>query len=325
MLVAGGRIGSVLAMSDDPPNDPRTQALVDALIEQEAPTGRTLAVLALRGGQVVAEGYAPTAGPETTLISWSMAKSVTHALIGLLVGDGLIDVDDAAPVPEWRDDARASITIQQLLNMRSGLRFVEDYVDDTVSDCIEMLFASGKDDVAAYAAALPLEHQPGEVFSYSSGTTNILCRAAGQLVGGGEDGMRAYLQARLFGPLGMTSADPRFDAAGTFIGSSFLYCTARDFAAFGELYRTGGGGLLPAGWTDHAWVPTPTPPTERHGYGAHWWRWDHIRGLCAQGYEGQRILIVPERELTLVRLGKTVADDGPALDDYLSEIAESVG
>jgi CubicO group peptidase (beta-lactamase class C family) len=290
--------------------------------------GRTLALLVLVDGVAVAEYLAPEVSETTTLISWSMAKSVIHAVFGMLVADGVIEPDSLAPVSEWQGDSRREITIQHLLNMRSGLLFNEDYVDATTSHCIEMLFGEGQPDTAAYASALPLIHDPGEVFNYSSGTTNILSRIAGDLIGGGEHGMRAYLSDRLFGPLGMTSASPRFDDAGTFIGSSFLYASVRDFAAFGELYRTDGVAngiqLISPEWIQHASSPTPVPESEAHGYGAHWWLWPEYRGFAAHGYEGQRILVAPDRGLTLVRLGKTPELQGPAMEGYLRRIVELI-
>ena len=109
----------------------------------------TLAEVVVHRGEVVHELYGPGTEPATTLISWSTAKSVTHALAGIAVRDGLLDLDAPAPVPEWASYARRTITLRHLLNMRSGLRFVEDYVDDSISHCIDMLFGSGKDDVAA--------------------------------------------------------------------------------------------------------------------------------------------------------------------------------
>jgi CubicO group peptidase (beta-lactamase class C family) len=208
-------------------------ATLDRLFAQPPELGLTLAVVAVHGGRVVAERYGPEVDAGTRLISWSTAKSVTAAAAGLLIGDGLLHLDEPVDVPEWRRDERARITMRHLLAMTPGLRFVEDYVDDTVSHCIDMLFGAGKDDVAAYAAALPLDHEPGTFWNYSSGTTNIVCRLLGAAVGGGEAGMRSFLDRRLFGPLGMASADPGFDAAGTFIGSSFLHATALDFARFG--------------------------------------------------------------------------------------------
>lgn len=290
----------------------------------------TLAELVVRRGELVHEHYDAGAEPGTTLISWSTAKSVTHALVGIAVRRGMLELDAPAPVPEWAGDERQAITLRQLLNMRSGLRFVEDYVDDSISHCIDMLFGSGKDDVAGYAAALPLEHPPGSVFNYSSGTTNIIARAIGQAVGGGEPGMRAFMDDELFGPLGMTSADPRFDAAGTFIGSSFLYCTARDFARFGELYLADGvwqgRRILPEGWVDFARTPVPVPADEEFGYGAHWWLWDShgFPGtFAAHGYEGQYIIVCPDRALVVVRLGKTPVEVRPPVIHRLEELLRS--
>ena len=290
----------------------------------------TLAEVVVHGGEVVHETYGPDTGPDTTLISWSTGKSVTHALVGIAVREGLLDLDAPAPVPEWAGDDRQAITLRQLLHMTSGLRFVEDYVDDSISHCIDMLFGAGQADVAAYAAALPLDHPPDSVFNYSSGTTNIVSRIVGQAVGGGEAAMRAFMEAELFGPLGMTSADPRFDAAGTFIGSSFLYCTARDFARFGQLYLADGvwegRRILPEGWVDFARTPAPAPVDEEFGYGAHWWLWDRhgFPGTyAAHGYEGQYIIVRPDRDVVVVRLGKTPIEVRPPVIEHLQELLDA--
>jgi CubicO group peptidase (beta-lactamase class C family) len=313
--------------------------VVDRLFDPaaEAELGLTLAFLAVHRGQVVAERYGlqpDTAfGPgddvteASTLISWSMAKSITHALVGICVADGLLDPSAPAPVPEWSGDGRRAITLQHLLEMRSGLDFVEDYVDGGVSHVIDMLFGAGKDDVAAYAAARPIAHEPGTRWSYSSGTTNIIARIVGDAIaptyGTGQAGMEHFMHERLFGPIGMSSAVPKFDTAGTFIGSSFVYATTRDFARFGELYLHdgvwNGVRILPQGWVDHARTPVPVPASETFGYGAHFWLWRGEEGsLGCHGYEGQRTVMVPERDLVLVRLGKTAADLGPNLDAVLA-------
>ena len=177
---------------------------------------------------------------------------------------------------------------------------------------------------------MPLDHPPDSVFNYSSGTTNIVSRIVGQAVGGGEAAMRAFMEAELFGPLGMTSADPRFDAAGTFIGSSFLYCTARDFARFGQLYLGDGvwegRRILPEGWVDFARTPAPAPVDEEFGYGAHWWLWDRhgFPGtFAAHGYEGQYIIVRPDRDLVVVRLGKTPIEVRPPVIEHLQELLDA--
>lgn len=282
-------------------------------------------MLVMHRGEVVAERYgtqpATDFGPvadldaESTLISWSMAKSITHAAIGLLVGDGRLDLDAPAPVAEWQGTPKERIRVIDLLEMRPGLEFIEDYVDGDVSHCIAMLYGDGAADHAAYAAALPSIHEPGTVWNYSSGTTNILARIIGDVIGGGRDDTERFLAERLFGPVGMTSATPKFDDAGTFVGSSYVYATARDFARFGELYRNDGvteGGLrvLPIGWADHARTFVAHDPTDDlepgFDYGRHWWMWPQYPGsLAAHGYEGQFVVVVPDRELTVVHLGKT--------------------
>ncbi len=307
----------------------------EKLLLQPPELGLTLALVVVRHGRIVWEGYGPSTDLAEPLISWSMGKSVTQALIGLCVADGLVHLDEPAPVPEWQapGDGRSAITVRHLLTMSGGLRFNEDYVDAETSHCIEMLFGAGHGDVASYAASLPLDHEPGTVWNYSSGTTNVLARIASAAIGGGEAGLRRYLADRLFGPIGMRSADPRFDAAGTFIGSSFLYATARDFARFGTLYlrngRWDGRQVLPVGWVDQARTPTPTPPEEEHGYGAQWWLWNGPLGelgtFGAHGYEGQYTLVIPALDAVVVRLGKSPSELRPALVSTLVELVEQLG
>ncbi|HSM64874.1 MAG TPA: serine hydrolase domain-containing protein [Ilumatobacteraceae bacterium] len=316
--------------------------LIDDLFAR--PDGITLALVVAHRGEVVAERYGTQPEnlfqPEieitadSTLLSWSMAKSITHAAVGILVGDGLLDLGAPAPVPEWSGTAKADITTLQLLEMRSGLRFVEDYVDDSVSHCIEMLFGESGPSHAAYAAALPLDHEPGSVYNYSSGTTNIVARILGDIVAGGPGGepdarrsaMETFLWSRLFEPAGMESAVPKFDAAGDFIGSTFVYATARDFLRFGELYRhdgvtASGRRILPEGWRDHARTWAAHDDDNGCDYGRHWWIWPEFAGsLCGHGHEGQYIVVVPDRELTIVHLGKTEADAQPELRALLREM-----
>jgi CubicO group peptidase (beta-lactamase class C family) len=324
---------------------PGLASLIDDLFARPDDEGITLALLIQQSGQVVAERYgvqpenifqpATPVTAQTTLTSWSMAKSITHAAVGLLVGDGLIDVDAPAAVPEWVGTDKAEITLLQLLEMRSGLRFVEDYVDDDISNCTEMLFGESGPSHAAYAAALPLDHAPGSFYNYSSGTTNIVARIVGDVVHGvGGDpadrqaSMEEFLHGRLFGPVGMSSAVPKFDGAGDFVGSSYVFATARDFAKFGELYRhdgvtSDGVRILPEGWSHHARGFSALDPDNGCEYGRHWWMWPDIEGsLACQGYEGQFIIVVPSRELVLVHLGKTPADMNAQLRDRLRSIIQ---
>ncbi|MEL6957022.1 MAG: serine hydrolase [Pseudomonadota bacterium] len=306
--------------------------LLDLAFTTSDQLGKTHAFLAVQGGQVVAERYGEGYGPEETYPSWSKAKSITHALAGLAIADGAVDLHAPADVPEWRvgGDPRAQITLEQLLRMSSGLQFVEDYVDAGISHTIDMLFGAGKADVAHFAADKLLEHPPGTHWLYSSGTTNIIARLLAEALGTDRDGFEAYMRERLFEPIGMSSAIPKFDEAGTFIGSSFCYCTARDFARFGLLYlRDGvweGARILPEGWVDHARTPTLTvPPEEPMGYGAHWWLGLAGPGsFSANGYDGQYTVLVPQKDLILVRHGASEAQKD-AVREWLADVAGCFG
>lgn len=308
------------------------EALADsAFAEADTnPLRDTHALVVSLHGDVVFERYADGFDADSTFLSWSMAKSVTSALCGVLVGAGRLDLDAPAAVPEWRTpgDPRAAITLRQLLQMRSGLRWNEDYVDDTVSDVIDMLFGTGKHDVAAYAAACPLAHPPGSEWLYSSGTTNIIARILGDVIGGGADGFTAALIDGLLRPAGMQRTTIKFDDAGTFIGSSFLYATARDYIAFGELFRNDGVApdgtrLLPEGWVAASVEDHATCPETGQGYGLQWWlASDEHRSFAANGYEGQRLQVSQPLGLTFVRLGKTPAEHGDALRTFYARVAD---
>lgn len=291
----------------------------------DGPWGMSLALVVVQQGRLILERYGPTASASEALISWSMAKSVAHALVGVAVRDALVDIHEPAAVPEWADpgDPRQRITLDQLLRMTGGTEFVEDYVDDEISHCIDMLFGAGNADMGAYAAALPAIAAPDQVFNYSSGTTNIICRLLADLVGPGPSFER-WMRRELLDPIGMRSSRLTFDDAGTWVGSSFLHATARDFAKFGHLYlRDGvwdGRRVLPQGWVDHARTPRAADD-DGAVYGAHWWIWDPEAGVFAcQGYETQRILVDPAADAVVVRLGKTPVEKAAHVDDWLREV-----
>jgi CubicO group peptidase (beta-lactamase class C family) len=299
--------------------------------------GTSLALVVVHRGRIVHERYGTQpdtpfgpGGPvdrNTTLVSWSMAKSITHAAVGCAVEDGLLDTSAPAGVPAWAHDDRRRITIDHLLRMRDGLDFVEEYVsgdDAPVPHVIDMLFGSGSDDVAGYTMARPLKHEPGSHWNYSSGTTNVVTRLLGDVVGHG-DVIECFLRDRVFAPIGMTSATPRLDAAGTFIGSSFVYATARDFARFGYLYLRGGEWdgrrLLSTEWVRGAADMHAVDPEIGHGYGRHWWLWKtRPDALAALGYEGQRTIVDTTRDLAVVHLGKWTSETQSVLDAHLDRI-----
>ncbi len=314
----------------------------DHRVDSASGRGTSLALLVVHRGRIIAERYGRqpandfhderTITADTPLISWSMAKSITHAMVGMLVADRKIVLDEPLPIPEWRHDGRSEITWSHLLQMRDGLDFIEDYTVDAEgnsrSDVIGMLFGSGADDVFEYARSRPQSNSPGEVWSYSSGTTNIVCGLIGRVLGG-RRAVEEFMNERLFSPLGMSSAVATFDEAGTFIGSSYVHATARDFARFGYLYVRGGifAGyrVLDEQWVNSAHRQHAVDPDNGHGYGEHWWTWNaDERTLAALGYEGQRLVVVPDRDLVLVHLGKWDIATQPHLDSILTQIIESV-
>jgi CubicO group peptidase (beta-lactamase class C family) len=292
--------------------------------------GETHALVVVQHGRLLLERYWKDFGATATYPSWSMAKSITQALVGILVKDGKLDIRAPADVPEWQSpgDPRRAITLDLLLRMSSGLAFREEYVASNPSDVIPMLFGEGKDDVAHFAASFPLEHKPGTFWSYSSGTSNIVARCVALAAGlNGAEAYDAFMRRRLFDRIGMTSAQPKFDAAGHFIGSSYCFASARDFARFGTLYlRDGiwdGERLLPEGWVDYARSPTWQQPTDSGRYGAHWWL--DLAGpgsFSANGYDGQFTVVVPERDMVIVRHGATPADRADNIKRWIKSIAE---
>jgi CubicO group peptidase (beta-lactamase class C family) len=294
-------------------------ALSQVFAESPASPKRVKAVLVVQDGQILAERYAPGITPRTPLLSYSVAKSFTNALLGILVRQGRLKVEQAVDAEEWQasEDPRRQLTIEDLLRMRSGLDAEETGSGfDPVS---RMEFLEG--DMAAFAARHPLKAAPRQTFEYTSANTLILNRLIGRLVGGGAAGLRAFAEHELFEPLDIHGVTLEFDGRGVFVGSTFLYASARDYAKFGELFlRDGltprGERLLPEGWA--RWSASSTLGSD---YGAGFWtnnggsRLAKLRagagfpadGFFASGFLGQRIYIVPSAHLVVVRLGLSTA------------------
>ena len=300
---------------------------------------RTRAVAVIQDGRRVGEHYAAGFGPRTPLAGWSMAKSVLHALIGILVGKGRLNLQDQGLLPEWGapGDPRGAITLDDLLRMRSGLRFSESYVNP-FSDATRMLFDSS--DAGAFAAAKKLAFPPGTRWAYSSGTSNILARVARRALGFGPEEFLSWPRRVLFDPLGMASAVMEPDASGNLVPSSFMLATARDWARFGLLYAQdgiwNGKRVLPAGWTASGRMPTPQSP--RECYGAHWWlklpkdfggRTPAAARIpsdafFAIGHEGQILAVIPSRRLVVVRLGLAIHEDAWNEASFLVELLDAL-
>jgi len=310
------------------PKGVEIESLLNEMFDPASPFNETYAVVIVQGGRVVTERYANRlasfAGDgdevtsETPLLSWSLGKSMLHAVIGMLVSDGRLALDAPAPVDAWSKagDPRQAITTADLLAMRDGLKWSEIYSVDTPSDVVAMLFGEGRDDVAGFAERSPAEAPPNSRYAYSSGTSNILSAIASHALAP-DNRIDEFLQSRLFNAIGMSSARATIDKAGTWVASTFVYATALDFARFGLLYlRDGvweGRRILPEGWVDHA--RTPLSRDEENGflYGNHWWvSEDRYGSFWANGHEGQVILVCPALDLVVVRIGRT-GDAGYAL------------
>jgi CubicO group peptidase (beta-lactamase class C family) len=300
------------------PLDPRLRAALDNAFTEPgfgAPRN-TQAIVVVHGGGIIAERYAPGLGPDTPLLSHSLAKSVVNALVGILVRNGKLRVEEPAPIAEWRGDARNKITISELLQMTAGFGFDEGGGPNISS----RIWYTEPDMASAAATSKPIA-KPGASWGYCSRCYILLSRIIGQAVGGGPQGVRDFAQRELFGPLGMNSVTLEFDASGTLMGANALYATPRDFARFGLLYLkegvVGGRRILPENW-----VPYSTRPYQNTGYGAGFWlnntdtplpEWDMTWGLpgaprdsyMARGYLGQYIVIVPSADLVIVRMGQS--------------------
>lgn len=318
-------------------NKTKIDAAVDEAFIEPYPKKkqRTRAVIVLYDGQLVAEKYASGYTKDSRMYGWSMAKSVTGALIGTLVQQGKLNVSQLAPVPEWsrQSDQRHFITIKNLLQQTSGLDFLENYTK--ASDVTNMLYK--EDNMAAYTAGHNLAHEPGRVFNYSSGNSNILSRIIRQTVG--EKDYAAYPYNALFHKIGMYHTLLEPDASGTYVGSSYIMGTARDYARFGLLYYNdgvwNGDRILPEGWVKE----TSTPPAfnSLKNYGYQFWLngfdKDHPDQIkypdvprdmyYCDGFGYQYIYIIPSKKLIVVRLGLTL-DDSFNENAFLKSIIESI-
>jgi CubicO group peptidase (beta-lactamase class C family) len=314
------------------------QRVVDRAFTEPNPKRlrRTRAIVVLHDGDIVAEQYAPGFDATVRLPGWSMAKSVLNALVGILVGEQRLSLQDTALMPQWQPpDPRAAITLEDLLRMRSGLKFSELYSDFS-SDVIEMLF--NQPDTAAYAARQPLSFAPGKTWSYASGNSNIVSAIVRRTVGD-----RAYFdwpRAALFDPIGMTSATLEPDAAGTFVCSSFMLATAHDWARFGQLFLQDGvwdgRRILPVDWVTFS--TTPTTPSLLGNFGAHWWLklGPEIGGgtdaaariprdaFFAIGHEAQTLTVIPSQRMVAVRLGLSVHIDAWNQAEFIAELLDAL-
>ncbi|MEI8714591.1 serine hydrolase domain-containing protein [Mesorhizobium sp. ISC11] len=317
---------SAVTMGDLWPEGERVEAsqdpVVAKLLDDAALIGTGMrAVVVVKNGRVVAERYGDGFSARTPLLGWSMTKTVNAAIVGTLVKDGKMAFDNKNLFAPWKADGRAAISLADMMAMSSGLEFNEDYGD--VADVTRMLYL--EPDMAGFAESKPLAAEVGKQFSYSSGTAVMLSRLWQDAVG---DKARALTWPRtaLFEPLGMHSAVLETDEQGTFVGSSYLYATAHDWARFSQFLLQGGvwngNQILPAGFVD--WMREPASASKVYGKGQLWIEAPGDEenpgaGVAAglpkdtywmEGHDGQTVAIIPPEQLVVVRLGLTPAKLG---------------
>lgn len=287
---------------------------------------RTRAVLVIYKDQIIAEKYAPGFSKETKLLGWSMTKSITSAVLGVLEKQGKIKLDQANLFPEWEKDDRSKITLNNLLQMNSGLEWVEDY--NTISDVTKMLFLA--EDMTKPQLYKSLIGQPNKSWNYSSGTTNLLSGFIRNQFKTHQEYLD-FWYAELIDKIGMNSMTIETDLAGNYVGSSYSWATARDWAKFGLLYlhkgNWNGEQLLNESWVKYAATPTNGSNGE---YGAHFWL--NAGGIypnvpkdlfSCNGYQGQHVFIIPSKDIVIVRFGLA---ENPEFDVniFLSEVLDAI-
>lgn len=271
----------------------------------------TRSLIVVHHGKIIKEQYVKGYTPDMPQTGWSMSKSITNALIGILVKDGKLTVDQNNLFAEWAKDDRKNITLGNLLNANSGLAWKEVY--NLPSPATKMLY--GQDDMPRFAMNFPLDEKPGTHFKYSSGTSNMLSGIIRQKAGAGYYN---FVYDKLFNKIGMHSAIMEPDAGGTFVGSSYCFASARDWARFGLLYLNdgmiNGERILPEGWVKY--TTTPAVGALKGEYGAQFWlnagepgnptnrTYPDVPTDCffAEGYQGQQVFIIPGYDAVIVRL-----------------------
>jgi CubicO group peptidase (beta-lactamase class C family) len=298
------------------------------LMQDKGYNGNAFAFMIVHKGIPVVEAYQPQFNSKTRFQSWSMAKSITNALVGVMVKEGRMDIRQRVNLPQWENDDRKQITLNDLMQMQSGLQWNEDY--GARSDVTLMLY--NEPDFARYTYSRPLEFPVGSKWLYSSGSTNIVSYLIRKSIGNDAD-YYTYAKTHLFDKVGMRSALFEVDASGTQVGSSYLYATARDYARFGLLYLQdgmfNGERILPEGWVKYSTDPASD---SKGDYGALFWLNKSryypsapVDMFSCNGHEGQHIFIIPSKELVIVVLGYSPKPDKVMeFDALLGDILKAV-
>lgn len=307
-------------------NYDQLQIAVDSMFNNNK-VKNTRSVLVVYKDQIIAEKYADGFDKNSKLMGWSMTKSITATLFGILQKLGKLNINDKAPIESWKDDERANITINDLLHMNSGLAWQEDY--KIISDVTKMLFLT--DDMPKIQEEKELIGKPNETWNYSSGTSNLLSGILRKQFKTHQEYLDFWYSA-LIDKIGMHSMLIEADMKGNYVGSSYGWATTRDWAKFGLLYLNKGNWngeqLFEESWTDY--VKTPTNGSNGE-YGGHFWL--NARGkypdapkdlYSANGFQGQRIFIIPSKEVVIVRMGLTNDDNAFDFNTFLKEVLSSI-
>lgn len=297
-----------------------------AITEAFDAKNKTRSVLVVYKDKILIEKYADGFTKNSLFLGWSMTKSITSAVLGILEKKGKINLDQNNLFPEWKDDARKNITIRNLLNMNSGLAWDEDYTQ--ISDVTKMLFLAS--DMSQVQKEKPLIAKPNNAWNYSSGTTNLLSGFIRNQFATHQEYQDFWYEA-LIDKIGMHTMIIEPDFSGNYVGSSYGWATARDWAKFGLLYLHNGNWdgeqIINKSWVDFSKTPT-------HGsngvYGGHFWlnagkKFKDVPQdmFSCNGYQGQYVFIIPSKDLIVVRTGLL---ENPEFDvnNFLSKIINAL-
>lgn len=296
---------------------PLIQQRTEQLLRADNEKGyNSRALLVIKDGVLIGEAYGPDVNKNTPLLGWSMAKSVTAMMLGILEFDGKVDTRSASLFKEWAEDERTELKLEQLLQMSSGLDFDETYAPG--SDATHMLFTAGS--ASEVAMNSQLNKKPSTFFSYSSGTTNLLSRYISNTFGNEPQQVQNFVQSKLFEPLSMVNSEFEMDASGVMVGSSYLYASGRDWARLGLLMvnegEINGKRILSKDWVAKAVQPNSSENDRRYGYqfwlndGEQEMRWPSlpIDSYAMMGNRQQSVMMIPSENIVFVRLGWTSGD-----------------
>lgn len=278
------------------------------------PAGLTAGLVVVYDGRIIAERYGNGANKDMQLESWSMGKSITGTLIGVLVQQGAVKLEEPAPIPEWRKapgDERAKIRVMDLMRMSSGLRFSRGSPEDIPGYHDHDLIYTGAIDAFRFSTTRPLQFAPNTMGRYRNADVMSLGMIIRDAVKARGEEYLTFPQRALFDRIGIRRQVLETDPYGNFLLSGYDYGTPRNWARLGMLYLQDGmwqgQRILPEGFV--RFVSTPAPAWKDSTYGG--MVWVNVRGgssaprdaFAFRGAGGQETWVIPSRKLVVVRMG----------------------